>query len=76
MLKTTDYAMRGKRVDQAESLRELVRKRNETKFGNQSEIEKKNRMKKNYDRVRTIAITSGKGGVGKTNLPQIWVYVG
>lgn len=68
MLKTTDYAMRGKRVDQAESLRELVRKRNETKFGNQSEIEKKNRMKKNYDRVRTIAITSGKGGVGKTNI--------
>jgi len=62
--------MRGSRVDQAESLRELVMKRNEKKTVNLSEIERNKPIskRKNSELVRTIAITSGKGGVGKTNI--------
>jgi len=66
----TDTCLERYRVDQAESLRELVRERIATKSAILSGIEAKKMIfrKNNSDRVRTIAITSGKGGVGKTNI--------
>jgi len=66
----TTHVMRGNRVDQAESLRELVREGMAPKSAILSEIETKKRISRrnNSERIRTIAITSGKGGVGKTNI--------
>lgn len=50
-------------MDQAETLREIVNKKNIT-AGNQQ----MNSKKKNKKKIRLIAVTSGKGGVGKTNV--------
>jgi flagellar biosynthesis protein FlhG len=61
--------MRGNRVDQAESLRELVRKRASVNSSYLEEIVRKKPISgKRSEQIRTIAITSGKGGVGKTNI--------
>ncbi|WP_237671718.1 MinD/ParA family protein [Syntrophus gentianae] len=56
-------------MDQAESLRELVQEKITSKSAILSNEAKKMIFgRKNSERVRTIAITSGKGGVGKTNI--------
>lgn len=57
-------------MDQAESLREMIRKRNAAiPVHLWDEAKKTSKSGKNHARpVRTIAITSGKGGVGKTNI--------
>lgn len=50
-------------MDQAQTLREMVKKNNVTV--RQKEVKKK---KNGSESVRLIAVTSGKGGVGKTNV--------
>lgn len=48
-------------ADQAEKLRQLMKEK-------QEELEEITGKKEGLDRVRIISITSGKGGVGKTNI--------
>ena len=50
-------------MDQAETLREMVNKTNA--YGREKEM---NREKNTKEPVRLITVTSGKGGVGKTNV--------
>ncbi|MDY0187848.1 MAG: MinD/ParA family protein [Syntrophus sp. (in: bacteria)] len=57
-------------MDQAESLRELMREKSAGEAATPSKIASTKMFfrRKISERVRTIAITSGKGGVGKTNI--------
>jgi flagellar biosynthesis protein FlhG len=53
--------------DQAEKLREIMRKKNNSKVPNPSEKTPKPAAREGK-KTRIITVTSGKGGVGKTNL--------